>query len=64
MTHKKQYQTDAYKAGFASLLQGQSDHGTVNLSPSLADRQDWFHSWKEFMRGWKAAQKNGRIVRD
>lgn len=54
---RPKYETDAYKAGFAALLQGAFDHGTINLSPSIADRQDWSHSWREFMRGWRAAQK-------
>ena len=51
--------SDAYKAGFAALRAGEQRHGTVNLSPSIAQREDWAHAWREFMAGWNAAKKRG-----
>lgn len=47
----------AYHAGFNSLLAAAARLGTVNLSPSISQRDDWGHSWGDFMRGWNAAKK-------
>lgn len=49
--------SDAYKAGYAGLKAGASRYGTVNLSPSIAQREEWGHAWSQFMAGWRAAQK-------
>jgi hypothetical protein len=47
----------AYRAGAAALRAGAARHGTVNLSPSLAQRDEWKHDWSQFMAGWNAAKK-------
>jgi hypothetical protein len=49
--------SQAWEAGYKSLMIAASRHGTVNLTPSTAQREDWGHQWREFMAGWKAAQR-------
>lgn len=49
--------SDAYEAGRRALRTGAAKHGTVNLTPSIAQRKEWGHAWKEFMRGWNAEKK-------
>lgn len=57
LINKKRNPSDAYKAGFASLRAGEARYGTVNLSPSISQREEWRHDWGQFMAGWRAAQK-------
>ena len=48
----------AYEAGRRELRAAAAKHGTVNLTPSIAQREEWGHSWGEFMRGWNAEKKS------
>lgn len=48
----------AYRAGFAALRAAAARLGTVNLSPSIAQRDEWGYAWGDFMRGWIAARKS------
>ena len=47
----------AYEAGRKALASAASKLGTVNLTPSIAQREDWRHAWKEFMAGWNAEKR-------
>ena len=47
----------AYEAGRKALASAASKLGTVNLTPSIAQREDWSHAWKEFMAGWNAEKR-------
>jgi len=47
----------AYEAGRKALASAASRLGTVNLTPSIAQREDWRHAWKEFMAGWNAEKR-------
>ena len=47
----------AYEAGRKALASAASKLGTVNLTPSIAQREDWRHAWKEFMAGWQAEKR-------
>ena len=47
----------AYEAGRKALASAASRLGTVNLTPSTAQREDWRHAWKEFMAGWNAEKR-------
>ncbi len=49
--------SDAYEAGRGALRAGAARHGTVNLSPSIQQREDWRHAWADFMRGWNAEKR-------
>ena len=51
------YRSDAYRAGRAALKYGASQHGTVNLTPSITDKVEWGHAWHDFMRGWRDEQR-------
>jgi hypothetical protein len=51
------YRSDAYRAGRAALKYGASQHGTVNLTPSITDKVEWGHAWSDFMRGWRDEQR-------
>jgi hypothetical protein len=53
----RQNPSEAYRAGFAALRAGAARYGTTNLSPSIAQREEWAHAWREFMAGWNAAKK-------
>jgi hypothetical protein len=46
--------SDAYEAGRRALRAAAAKHGTVNLTPSIAQRDEWGHAWNDFMRGWNA----------
>jgi len=46
------HQSDAYRAGRSKLRYAAAQHGTVNLTPSIADREEWGYAWGDFMRGW------------
>ena len=59
----KRNASDAYNAGRAALRAGAAKHGTVNLSPSIQQREDWKHAWADFMRGWNAAKKEKNPAR-
>jgi hypothetical protein len=50
-------QSEAYKAGIESLRAAASRAGTVNLSPSTTQREDWKHDWSQFMAGWNAEKR-------
>jgi hypothetical protein len=54
---KRKNASVAYEAGKRALRAGAARHGTVNLTPSIAQREEWGHAWGEFMRGWNAAKK-------
>ena len=46
--------SEAYRAGMAHMAAAAAKHGTTNLTPSIAEREEWGHAWREFMAGWKA----------
>ena len=50
----------AYRAGMAAMAAAAAKHGTVNLTPSIAQREEWGYAWREFMAGWKAEAR--RVV--
>jgi len=41
----------------ADLRAAAGRYGTVNLTPSIAQREEWRHAWGEYMKGWRAEQK-------
>jgi len=47
----------AYEAGRTHLRSAAARYGTVNLTPSIAERDEWGHAWREFMAGWNAEKK-------
>lgn len=47
----------AYEAGKRALRAAAARHGTVNLTPSISQREEWGYAWGDFMRGWNAAKK-------
>jgi hypothetical protein len=49
--------SEAYRAGYAALKAGAARYGTVNLTPSIQQRDDWRGDWRQFMAGWNAAKK-------
>lgn len=49
--------SEAYEAGRSALRAAAAKHGTVNLTPSIAMREEWKHAWAEFMKGWNAEKK-------
>jgi hypothetical protein len=51
--------SEAYEAGRRALAAAAARLGTVNLSPSMAQRDDWGLSCKEFMAGWNAEKRRG-----
>jgi hypothetical protein len=49
--------SDAYRAGRAALKAAAARDGSVNKSPSMADRREWGGAtWRDFARGWKDEQ--------
>lgn len=48
----------AYEAGRRALAAAAARHGTVNLTPSIAQRDEWGWAWREFMAGWNAEAKS------
>jgi hypothetical protein len=63
--------SDAYRAGMADLRSAAARHGTVNLTPSIAQREEWRHAWGDYMKGWNAEKRQkgnppkfDRCVRD
>ena len=49
--------SDAYRAGMADLRTAAARHGTTNLSPSIAQREEWRHAWSDYMKGWNAEKR-------
>ena len=49
--------SDAYRAGVSAMKSAAARHGTTNLTPSIAQREEWRHAWGDFMKGWKAEAK-------
>jgi hypothetical protein len=47
----------AYTAGFNAMIAATGRHGTTNLSPSTAQRDEWRSDWAQYMRGWNEAKK-------
>jgi hypothetical protein len=54
---RKRNPSDAYAAGVAAMKAAAARHGTTNLTPSIAQREEWRHAWGDFMKGWKAEAK-------
>jgi hypothetical protein len=57
MAARKCNPSDAYRAGMADLRAAAARHGTTNLSPSIAQREEWRHAWGDYMKGWNAEKK-------
>jgi hypothetical protein len=49
--------SEAYRAGMADLRAAAARLGTVNLSPSIAQREEWRHAWGDYMKGWNAEKR-------
>ena len=56
-TRNPQQRSMAYEAGRHALSAAAARLGTVNLTPSIAQKEEWGHAWKEFMAGWNAEKK-------
>ena len=54
---RKRNPSEAYRAGVSAMKSAAARHGTTNLTPSIAQREEWRHAWGEFMKGWKAEAK-------
>ena len=51
--------SEAYEAGRRALASAAARYGTVNLTPSIAQREEWRHAWGDFMKGWNAEKRRG-----
>lgn len=54
---RKRNPSEAYRAGMADLRAAAARHGTVNLTPSIAQREEWRHAWGDYMKGWNAEKR-------
>lgn len=54
---RKRNPSEAYRAGVSAMKSAAARYGTTNLTPSIAQREEWRHAWGEFMKGWKAEAK-------
>src|ERR1039458_4412131 len=50
-TKARRNPSDAYRAGVAAMKSAAARHGTTNLTPSIAQREEWRHAWGDFMKG-------------
>lgn len=49
--------SEAYEMGRQCLLAHEARTGRCNVSPSMAQREEWGYLFPEFLRGWDDAKR-------